>query len=222
MNAEHAAPPIRVVLADDHTLLREGLRRSLEEGGIVVVAEARDGEQAVFLANEHHPDVVLMDVSMPGMGGVEATAAIRSGLPDVDVVILTMHADQDVIAAAVKAGAAGYLVKDCTTDEIVATIEAVARGETLLSPGLASSILADAQLGEAVHDLPAEPLLTPREHEVLSLIADGSSTPEVAAKLFISTKTVRHHLSSIYEKLESRDRTQAVLRAVRLGIVRLD
>ena len=188
----------------------------------MVVAEASDGEQAVLLADEHRPDVVLMDVSMPGMDGVDATRTIRARLPDVDVVILTMHADQSVIAAAVRAGAAGYLVKDCTTDDIVATIEAVAGGETLLSPGLASSILADAQATEATPARFEEPLLTPREHEVLTLIADGASTPEVASKLFISTKTVRHHLSSIYDKLDSRDRTQAVLRAVRMGIVRLD
>ena len=213
--------PIRVVLADDHTLLREGLRRSLEDGGMVVVAEAADGEQAVALAGEHLPDVVLMDVSMPGMDGVEATRAIRSRLPEVDVVILTMHADHSVIEAAVRAGAAGYLVKDCTADDIVATIEAVAGGETSLSPGLASSILADAKVVEATPSGHGRHL-TPREHEVLTLIAQGASTPEVAKRLFISTKTVRHHLSSIYDKLDSRDRTQAVLRAVRMGIVRLD
>ena len=213
--------PIRVVMADDHTLLREGLRRSLEDAGMVVVAEAGDGEQAVALAAEHRPDVVLMDVSMPGMDGVEATKAIRSHQPDVDVVILTMHADHSVIEAAVRAGAAGYLVKDCTADDIVATIEAVASGDTSLSPGLASSILADTQRAEATAASDGG-ILTPREHEVLTLIAQGASTPEVAKKLFISTKTVRHHLSSIYDKLDSRDRTQAVLRAVRMGIVRLE
>lgn len=214
-------PPIRVVLADDHTLLREGLRRSLEDAGMVVVAEGADGQQAVALAAEHRPDVVLMDVSMPGMDGVEATKAIRSRQPEVDVVILTMHADHSVIEAAVRAGAAGYLVKDCTADDIVATIEAVASGDTSLSPGLASSILADTQRAEATAAGDGG-LLTRREHEVLTLIAQGMSTPEVAKNLYISTKTVRHHLSSIYDKLDSRDRTQAVLRAVRMGIVRLE
>ena len=214
-------PPIRVVLADDHTLLREGLRRSLEDAGMVVVAEGADGQQAVALAAEHRPDVVLMDVSMPGMDGVEATKAIRSRQPEVDVVILTMHADHSVIEAAVRAGAAGYLVKDCTADDIVGTIEAVAGGDTSLSPGLASSILADTQRAEATAAGDGG-LLTPREHEVLTLIAQGMSTPEVAKNLYISTKTVRHHLSSIYDKLDSRDRTQAVLRAVRMGIVRLE
>ena len=210
---------MRVLLADDHTLLREGLRRSLETSLVVtVVGEASDGSMAVQMANELKPDVVLMDVSMPGMDGVEATRAIRSQLPEVDVVILTMHADHAVIDAAFKAGAAGYLVKDCTTDDIVATIEGVAAGETLLSPDLATAMLATAEPSAPAED----GLLTHREQEVLELIAKGRSTPEVADALFISTKTVRHHLSSIYQKLESRDRTQALLTAVRMGIVRLD
>ena len=212
---------MRVLLADDHTLLREGLRRSLEDAGVEIVGEAADGEQAVKLAGDHRPDVVLMDVSMPRMGGVDATRAIRTEYPEVEVLILTMHADASVVNDAVRAGAAGYLVKDCTTDDIVAMLQAVANGEASLSPDLASSMLAEAQRTGGT-SAASGPLLTPREEEVLNQIADGASTPEVAAALFISTKTVRHHLSSIYEKLESRDRTQAVLRAVRMGIIRLD
>ena len=216
------AAPIRVLLADDHTLLREGLRRSLEGAGLAVVAEARDGEEAVALAEEHRPDIVLMDVSMPKGGGVEATRAIRARLPDVEVVMLTMHAEPAVIGEAVRAGAAGYLVKDCTTDDIVTMLQAVASGEAALSPALASSMLEAAQPAARSLTGDAEALLTRREEEVLKLIADGASTPEVGKALYISTKTVRHHLSSIYEKLDSRDRTQAVLRAVRMGIIRLD
>lgn len=210
---------IRVLLADDHALLREGLRRSLEDAGLTVVAEAGDGEQAVALAAEHQPDVVLMDVSMPRLGGVEATRLIRSRFPRVEVVILTMHSDDSVITDAVRAGAAGYLVKDCTSDEIVGLIRDVAGGEAALSPRLASSMLAAAKNTDAAPR--TESILTPREEEVLTLIGEGLSTPEVAGALFISTKTVRHHLSSIYEKLDSRDRTQAVVRAVRMGIIRL-
>ena len=213
---------MRVLLADDHTLLREGLRRSLEDAGVEVVGEAADGEQAVKLAAEHRPDVVLMDVSMPRLGGVEATRAIRSNFPEVEVLILTMHADASVVNDAVRAGAAGYLVKDCTTDDIVGMLDAVAKGEASLSPDLASSMLAEAQRNEGSSPTAEPSLLTHREEEVLKLIAEGAATPEVAAALYISTKTVRHHLSSIYEKLDSRDRTQAVLRAVRMGIIRLD
>ena len=211
----------RVLLADDHTLLREGLRRSLEEAGVTVVAEAADGEEALEQAERHRPDVVLMDVSMPRMGGVEATRLIRSRLPEVEVLILTMHADASVVSDAVRAGAAGYLVKDCSTEDIVSLLEQVASGEASLSPDLATSILAQAQ-DTATASSPEGSLLTPREEEVLRLIAEGLSTPEVGKALYISTKTVRHHLSSIYEKLDSRDRTQAVIRAVRMGIIRLD
>lgn len=213
---------IRVVVADDHTLLREALCRSLTEAGLFVAGEARDGEEAISRAEEHRPDVVLMDVSMPRLGGVEATRAIRSRLPDVEVVILTMHADASLVSDAVRAGAAGYLVKDCTTDDIVSMVRTVAAGEAALSPELASSMLAEAGTPDNRDVRQRETLLTSREEEVLRLIADGASTPEVGQRLFISTKTVRHHLSSIYDKLDSRDRTQAVLRAVRMGIIRLE
>lgn len=216
----------RVLLADDHTLLREGLRRSLEEAGLTIVGEAADGDQAVLLAEELLPDVILMDVSMPRLDGVEATRRIHTRLPGVEVVILTMHADAAVMSDAFRAGAAGYLLKDCTTADIVSMVETVARGEAALSADLASSMLAEASRTDpapgAASAGEAPSLLTKREEEVLRLIADGASTPEVGAGLFISTKTVRHHLSSIYEKLDSRDRTQAVLRAVRMGIIRLD
>ena len=215
---------LRVLLADDHTLLREGLRRSLEDAGLEVVDEAGDGDEAVALAERHRPDVVLMDVSMPRTGGVEATRLIRASLPGVDVVMLTMHADADVVNAAVRAGAAGYLVKDCTTDDIVAMLRAVVAGEAVLSPDLATSMLTEAHRPgpEPATPGPGETLLSPREEEVLQLIASGASTTDVAKAMFISTKTVRHHLSSIYDKLDSRDRTQAVVRAVRMGIIRLD
>ena len=215
---------VRLLLVDDHRMLREGLRRSLEEQGLDVIGEAADGEEAVRLAEELKPDVVLMDVTMPVLDGVEATRVIRERMPDARVVMLTMHADQDVIVRAVRAGAVGYLVKDCATEEVVATVRQAASGETVLSPELALSMLDEAHRvdGEQGAAAPEESLLSKREEEVLQLVADGLSTTEVAAKLFISVKTVKNHLASIYQKLDSRDRTQAVLRAVRMGIIHLD
>jgi len=212
---------IRLLLADDHRMLREGLRRTLEEEGLEVVGEAGDGEEALRLAASLRPDVVLMDVTMPVLDGVEATRQLHEHLPEIPVVMLTMHADRDVLARAIRAGAAGYLVKDCSTDEVVRTVRVAASGETALSPEIAASMLAEAQRLEAPDD-DLEPIISKREEEVLQLVADGLSTSEVAARLYISIKTVKNHLASIYEKLDSRDRTQAVLRAVRMGIIRLD
>ena len=202
---------VRLLLADDHRMLRHGLRRSLEDHGIVVVGEADDGEAAVDLARRLEPQVVLMDVTMPVLDGVEATRRLRREAPEVRVVMLTMHDDADVLSRALAAGAVGYLVKDCSISEVVDTVRAAAAGQTALSPELASSML--------IH---GERVISEREEEVLQLIADGLSLPEVAARLYISAKTVRNHLASAYQKLDARDRTQAVLRAVRMGIVRLD
>lgn len=214
---------IRLLLADDHRLLRDGLRRSLTEEGFTVVGEAGDGDEAVTLAGRLRPDVVLMDVSMPICDGVEATRRIRLELPEVQVVMLTMHVDREVIADARLAGAAGYLVKDCSVDEIAETVRQAADKDTALSRGLATTMLAEVRRlepqPEAVDD---DRVITRREEEVLQLIADGCSTSEVAEELYISQKTVKNHLGSIYHKLDARDRTQAVLCAVRMGIVRLD
>jgi len=201
-------------------MLREGLRRSMIERGFDVVGEARDGAEAVELAASLRPDVILMDVSMPEIDGVEATRQIRERQSDVRIVMLTMHADQDVLADAIRSGANGYLVKDCSTDEIASAIETVAGGETALSPRLAASMLAEVRRQE--NQAEQTRIITKREEEVLQHIADGCSTPEVAEKLYISQKTVKNHLASIYQKLDARDRTQAVLQAVRMGIVTLN
>jgi DNA-binding NarL/FixJ family response regulator len=212
---------IRLLLADDHRMLREGLRRSMADQGFDVVGEARDGEEAVRLADDLGPDVILMDVTMPEMDGVEATRRIKKERPEVRVVMLTMHADQEVLASAIRAGASGYLVKDCSTEEIASAVRMAASGETALSPQLAASMLDEVRrLDQPAGD--EERVITKREEEVLQLIADGCSTPEVAERLFISQKTVKNHLASIYQKLDARDRTQAVLQAVRMGIVHLD
>ena len=208
---------IRLLLADDHRMLRETMKRSMLDEGFDVVAEAADGLEAVTLTLEHRPDVVLMDVTMPEFDGVEATRRIHDADPSIRVVMLTMHADEDVITAAIRAGAVGYLVKDCTFDEVAATVRAAVSDDTDVSPNVAATMLAEAQDLSNGDDA----VISRREIEVLQLIADGCSTPEVAEQLYISQKTVKNHLASIYSKLDARDRTQAVLQAVRMGIVRL-
>lgn len=213
---------IRLMLADDHRMLREGLRRLLTDEGFDVVGEAGDGDEAVRMADDLRPDVVLMDVTMPDVDGVEATRRIHAAHPDVRIVMLTMHADQTVIAEAIRAGASGYLVKDCSTDEIADAVRMAAGDDATLSPELAGAMLDEVRRIEPEPGGPdGDQVVSNREIEVLQLIADGCSTPEVAERLFISQKTVKNHLASIYQKLDARDRTQAVLQAVRTGIVRL-
>jgi len=209
------------MLADDHRMLREGLSRSMREQGFDIVGEAGDGAEAVALALAVRPDVILMDVTMPEIDGVEACRQVRAQLPDTKVVMLTMHADQGVLTSAIRAGATGYLVKDCSTEEIASAVRMAAGGETALSPQLAASMLNEVRRWDQPHK-EEERVVTKREEEVLQLIADGCSTPEVAERLYISQKTVKNHLASIYQKLDARDRTQAVLQAVRMGIVHLD
>ena len=213
---------LRLILVDDHKMLREGLRRSLEELGFAVIAEAGDGEEGVRLAAAMRPDVMLMDVSMPEMDGVEATRQIVERNPNAKVVMLTMHADRDVVDRALKAGAVGYLTKDCSIDEVAEAVRMAANGETAMSPALAAGFLAEARKLDSGAEREEDRIITRREEEVLQLIADGCSTPEVAAKLYISQKTVKNHLASIYEKLNARDRTQAVITAVRMGIITLN
>jgi DNA-binding NarL/FixJ family response regulator len=211
---------VRLLLVDDHRTLRDGLRLSMEEAGFVVAGEAGDGEEAVRLAEALRPDVVLMDVSMPLLDGVEATRLVHQRVPEARVVMLTMHGESEVMARAIAAGAVGYLLKDCSIDEVASAVRMAANGDGALSPQLASSMLAEVQ--RATGSSSGEAVISPREEEVLQLVADGLSLPEVAAQLYISVKTVKNHLASIYSKLDARDRTQAVLRAVRMGIIRLD
>jgi len=205
---------LRVMLVDDHVVLREGLRRSLEAAGVSVVAEVGDGNDVLAAARRSQPHVVLMDLRLPGLDGIDATRQLREHLPDVPVVILTMYADEDTVQAAYEAGAVGYLVKDCTTAEMVSTVRAVARSRADLGNGL--------YLRGSAREGRPEPLLTRREVEVLQMLANGASSSDVAMKLFISAKTVKNHLAHIYSKLGATNRGQAVAKAVRLGIVRID
>lgn len=209
---------LRLLVVDDHQMLREGLRRGLEAEGFEIVGEAANGDDALRLALALHPDVVLMDISMPGSDGIDAARAIMNADSRQHVVMLTMHMDSDVIDSAIRAGAVGYLTKDCSISEVAEAVRLAADGDVVLSPSLAARMLDEVRQPLVAH---AESLVTPREEQVLQLIADGCSTPEIAEQLFISQKTLKNHLASIYAKLDARDRTQAVLTAVRMGIVKL-
>jgi two-component system response regulator DegU len=215
---------IRLLLADDHTMVRQTMRRSMEAEGFEIVGEAGDGEEAVRLAEELRPDVVLMDVSMPVLDGIQATRLVRERAAGVQVVVLTMHADRDVVRRALRAGAVGYLTKDCTVEEVGEAVRLAATGDSALSPGLAESMLQELRRAPSTWggEGDAEPVISKREEEVLQLIASGATPAEIADRLFISVKTVKNHLSSIYQKLDARDRTQAVLKGVRMGIIRLE
>src|SRR3954470_20321835 len=166
--ADNVDHPVRLLLVDDHRMLRESLRRAMEDAGFEVVGEAPDGAEAVRLAMELKPDVILMDVTMPVLDGVEATRQVRDKLPNTQVVILTMHADREVLVDAIRAGAAGYLVKDCSTEEVVDTVRKAASGETALSPELAASMLGEVRdMVEREQAAGAEAVISKREEEVL-------------------------------------------------------
>jgi DNA-binding NarL/FixJ family response regulator len=211
---------MNVLLADDHQLLRQALRRALEDAGANVVAEASDGDEATRLANEAQLDIVVMDVTMPVLDGIEATRRIHAQHPTLPIVVLTMHDEQSLRHDAIAAGAAAFLTKDCSLQEVVETVVATAGGDIAFSTGIAEAIL--HELRRDTRDEHVTSPLTPREEEILQLIADGCSTSGVAEQLYISAKTVKNHLASIYAKLDARDRTQAVLAAVRIGIVHLN
>ncbi len=210
---------IRVLVADDHPLFREGMRGRLERAdGIEVAGEAASGDEALEKARELAPDVVLMDIKMPEMNGIEATREILKTSPRVGVLMLTMFEDDDSVFAAMRAGAKGYLLKDSGGREVVNAIRAVASGEAIFGPGVAERIMAFFSAPKQADPQRAFPELTEREEEVLSLIAQGKSNQEIAKGLFLSLKTVRNHASNIFMKLQVADRAQAVIRAREAGL----
>ena len=211
---------IRVVLADDHPVVRGGLRALLESlPTYEVVGEAVDGDAAVREVQLTRPDVVLMDVQMPGVDGLEATRRIRAATPDVAVLVLTMFDDDDTVFAAMKAGAQGYLLKGAEQAEIDRALKAVVAGEAIFGPGVAARVLRHFAEPPATSELPF-PDLTDREREVLDLVAGGHRNAAIADELFLSPKTVANHISSIFAKLAVADRSAAIVRARDEGLGR--
>ena len=212
---------IRVLIADDHRLFRRGLRQICETvGHLEVVGEAENGEEAVALAGQLKPDVVLMDIRMPVVDGVEATRRITESIPSVRIIILTMYRQDQYVFEAIKAGARGYLLKDIDEQELVDAVRAVHRGEALIDPGLATRLLEEfRRLSQNAPDVEA---LTQAEMDVLRLVARGLDNKGIARELSLSERTVTNRLSEIYQKLHVANRTQAALLALRRGWASLD
>ncbi len=223
MSADPAETPdeISVVLVDDHDLFRGGLREILADQGIAVVGEAPDGERGVEVVADLAPDVAVMDINMPGIGGIEATRQIASRMPATRVLVLTIASDDDSIMQAMMAGASGYMLKDAPVEELVAGIRAAAAGESSISPRVAAKLLAWMREGRTERSIPEVPGadLSDREIEVLRLLAAGKGNAEIAQELFISPKTVKNHIASILVKLQIENRIQAAVYAVKAGIV---
>jgi DNA-binding NarL/FixJ family response regulator len=211
---------VRVLIADDHALFRDGLRSLLEAHGIEVVAEARDGQEAVELARIHHPDVVLMDLAMPRLGGLGATRLLTAELPEIAVVVLTASEDDADLFEAVKSGAQGFLPKDLEAERFFELLDGVTRGEPALTPALARKVLGAFRQSETERPARTAETLTEREQEVLELLVAGvTSNRDLAARLFISENTVKYHLRQILDKLHLQNRAQVIAYAVRHGLV---
>ena len=216
--------PIRVILAEDHMIVREGLRALLEgRDDVVVVAEAEDGEAAVKAAAEHRPDVVVMDLNLPNLNGVDATKQIRKAQPDTHVLILSMYSTEEHVRPAIRAGAEGYLIKGSGLSDLVAAIKAVSTGNAFFSPQVAKIVLDDSRRAtQPGGNDRAGSDLTPRERQILKLVAEGRSSPEIAKELNVSVKTVEGHRGRIMAKLDSRNVAGLVRHAIRLGLVSTD
>jgi DNA-binding NarL/FixJ family response regulator len=211
--------PIRVLIADDHPLFRGGLRSLLQSvEDLEVCGEATNGEEAVELARSSSPDVVVMDINMPDLGGIEATRRLVETTDDVHVLVMTMHEDDEAVFAALRAGAHGYVLKGALQDETLRAIRAVANGEAILGPAIAARLQGYLTSPPTADPADAFPQLTERELEVLELLAERCSNAEIAAKLFLSQKTVRNYVSEILAKLKVADRAEARLVARAAGI----
>jgi DNA-binding NarL/FixJ family response regulator len=215
--------PIRVVLADDHAVVRKGIREFLEEeGDIVVVAEAADGDQAVALVAEHEPDVVVLDIQMPGVSGIEAGRRIKTDHPEVRVLILTAYDDEPYIFALLKAGANGYILKTADSAQLIQAVRAVHRGESPLDPAVMQTVVQQVAAGRPVGARGTVETLTDREIEILRLVAQGLTNRAIGLALGISDRTVQGHLANIYGKLNVSSRTEAVTKALKQGWITIE
>jgi DNA-binding NarL/FixJ family response regulator len=215
--------PIRVVIADDHAILREGIKVLLQaQSDLVVVGEAEDGRQAVQRCQELRPDVVLMDIAMPGLGGYEATLEIRRLMPHIRVLVLTQYDNKEYVLRFLRAGAAGYLVKKAVGTELVSAIRAVARGETFLHAAIAGAVVEDYLGGERPGQEDVYDRLSEREKQVLKLIAEGSTNKEIASVLDIAVKTVMAHRTNLMAKIGAHSRTDIFKFALRKGLIQVE
>jgi DNA-binding NarL/FixJ family response regulator len=216
---------IRVVLADDHSLVRAGFRAMLESlSGVEVVAEANDGRQALQFVEQHKPDIVFMDIAMPGLNGLEAARRVKRISSQIRVVMLSMHTTEEYVMQAIQAGAAGYLLKGADPSELEIALRAVARGETYLSPGVSKHVIDDylrrtSGSHSEKEEIALSSRLTPRQREVLQLIAEGNTTKEIARILHISPKTVESHRQGIMDRVDIHDLAGLVRYAIRIGLV---
>ncbi|HEX6708838.1 MAG TPA: response regulator transcription factor [Rubrobacter sp.] len=217
---------IRVLIADDHPFFRDGLSVLVEATpDTELVGEATDGNEVVTLAAQIKPDVILMDLRMPGLGGIEATRKILEETPETGILVVTMVEDDDSVFAAMRAGARGYLLKGADRDEMLLAIRAVARGEAVFGPGIARRLIqyfSPPREGSSRKPRSIFPELTDREREILDLVAAGRNNQEIAESLYLSLKTVRNYVSNIFTKLQVADRAQAVVRAREAGLGRMD
>ncbi|MFQ5611878.1 MAG: response regulator [Anaerolineae bacterium] len=210
---------IRILLADDHNALRQGIAQVLEsQADMTVVAQAQNGREAIQLARQHRPAIALLDINMPEVDGVEATRSITAEFPQTRVVILTMYRRNDYIFEAIKAGASGYLLKEVELDELLEAVRAVARGEAVVDPAIASRLLAEFRTAPTRPPAAPKDALAERDLEILRLLAQGLSNQQIADRLFIAEKTVRNRLSLIFRQLHLKNRTEAALYAVRQGL----